>query len=63
MAQGKPSFEIKKNEHPPLYGFYFILNDSEGNGRMESNAFDDKDLCRQGAEAELKNWIDAGRIS
>jgi len=63
MAEGKPSFRIEQNDLPPMKGPYFVLVDSEGNDVMESNVFDDKLICEEGAQEELHNWIKAGKIS
>lgn len=62
MSDGNPYFEIKPSDTPPMKGHYFILYNGAGEAKMESNVFDDKQLCEVGAQEELKNWIEGGKF-
>ncbi len=66
---GEPRFVIRQNEKGAIKGPYFVLIDSDGNEVFESNVYfggkeeEYEGFCRDGAERELKKWIEKGKIS
>lgn len=65
---GEPHFVIRQSEKGVIKGPYFVLIDSQGKEVFESNVYlggeeeDYEEFCRDGAERELKSWIERGKI-
>jgi hypothetical protein len=65
-ATGAPRYEIRESEVGILKGPYFVLIDSRGTEVFTSNVFaapDNEGFCEDGAERELKKWVEKGKIS